>query len=201
MEQLLEVKIVPISFELKVHNAKLEVSSNIPSQQGIVDVHDLAPYTPRLHIDMHEFRNKTKLRVASPNTQNISKNDILSAMNTTTKIAKEGNLLMNAQGGSTTLGSLAFQHAQPTLGTTIGIPSMPTNFNWDSQQLSAQYETDRQNYDWLSKNKPKLSFTPASVEFIVKEYAHVEFTFLGKPQYVPPSASPDYVPPQLDVTA
>jgi len=200
MEQLLDVKIVPISFELKVHPAKLEESSDASTQQGIVDYRDLIPYTPKLYIDTREFRNKTERNASPLTTKEASKNDILLAMGTTTKIAKEGNLLMNLQENSTTLGSLAFQHAQPTLETRIGIPSVPTNFDWDSHQFSMQYESDRQNYDWLSKNKPKLKFTPASVEFMVKEYAHVEFKYLGKPQYVPPSSSPDYKP-QFDVTA
>jgi len=200
MEQLLDVKIVPISFELKVHPAKLEASSDTSTQQGIVDYRDLTPYTPKLYIDTREFRNKTERNATPTTTKDASKNDVLLGMGTTTKIAKEGNLLMNLQENSTTLGSLAFQHAQPTLETRIGIPSVPTNFDWDSHQLSMQYESDRQNYDWLSKNKPKLKFTPASVEFMVKEYAHVEFKYLGKPQYVPPSSSPDYKP-QFDVTA
>jgi len=200
MEQLLDVKIIPISFELKVHPAKLEASSDAPDQQGIVDYRNLTPYTTKLYIDTREFRNKTERNATPLTAKEASKNDVLLGMGTTTKIAKEGNLLMNLQENSTTLGSLAFQHAQPTLETTIGIPSVPTNFDWDSHQLSMQYESDRQNYDWLSKNKPKLKFTPASVEFMVKEYAHVEFKYLGKPQYVPPSSSPDYKP-QFDVTA
>ena len=71
----------------------------------------------------------------------------------------------------------------------------------NSEQLKNQYEIDRQSYDWIAENKPKVKFTPASVEFLVKEYAHLEVKFLGKPQYVPPSASPDYKPPELNVSA
>jgi hypothetical protein len=200
MEQLLDVKIVPILFEFKVHHAKLEESSVFPTQQGIVDYRGLTPYTPRLHIDNREFRNKTQIRAAAPANQSGSENELLTAMDTTAKIAKEGNLLMNTQEYSDTLGILALQHAQPALATAIGIPSLTTNFDWDAQQLTSQYESDKQNYDWVAQNKPKLKFIPASVEFLVKEYAHVEFKYLGKPQYVPPSASPDYKP-QFDITA
>ena len=40
MEQLLEITNVPISFELKIHNAKLEVADT-STNQGIVDFTDL----------------------------------------------------------------------------------------------------------------------------------------------------------------
>jgi hypothetical protein len=200
MEQLLEVKIVPISFEIRVHNAKLEETSDLPSKQGIVDYRDLYPYTPKLRLDTHEIRNKTAFKGVAPVSRTPAELYIFSAMNATAELAKEGKLLMNSPEFSPTLGSLALQHYQPTLQTAIGIPSSPQNFNSDAQQLSEQYESEKQNYDWLSQNKPKLKFVPASVEFLVKEYAHVEFKYLGKPQYVPPSASPDYEPP-FDITA
>ena len=80
MEQLLDVKIVPISFELKVHPAKLEESSDASTQQGIVDYRDLIPYTPKLYIDTREFRNKTERNASPLTTKEASKNDILLAM-------------------------------------------------------------------------------------------------------------------------
>nr|WP_319488421.1 DUF6470 family protein [uncultured Caproiciproducens sp.] len=203
MEQLLEIKNVPISFELKIHNAKLEVSDT-STNQGIVDFTDLTPYESKLYIDTREFRNKSRSasRIHTKyDKQNTYENEIFTSMTDTADLAKKGNVLMNTKSDTSTLSALAIQHVQPTIESTIGIPSYPNDFDWDTQQLSVQYETDKQNYDWLTKNKPKLKFTPASVEFVVREYAHVEFKYLGKPQYVPPSASPDYQPPQLDVTA
>ena len=201
MEQLLDIKNIPISFEMRIHNAKIEVADDAPAQQGIVDFNYLTPYQSQAHTDARIFGSKIKEEIAAFTAPNFKENDILVSMDATKKAAKEENLLMNKQNDSTTLGALAIQHAQPTLQSMIGIPSLPTNFDWNSNQLSAQYESDKQNYDWLSHNKAKLKFTPASVEFVVKEYAHVEFKYLGKPQYIPASASPDYVPQKLDVTS
>ena len=206
MEQLLEITNVPISFELKIHNAKLEVADT-STNQGIVDFTGLTPYRPKLYIDTREFRNKARYtsrintKYDSQGTQGTYENEIFTSMNDTADLLKKGNVLMNTKNDTSSLSDLAVQHIQPTIESTIGIPSCPVDFDWDTQQLSVQYESDKQNYDWLTKNKPKLKFTPASVEFLVKEYAHVEIKFLGKPQYVPPSASPDYQPPKLDVTA
>ena len=201
MEQLLEVKIVPIAFEMKVHNAKIEEISSSSLRQGIVDYRDLLPYTNRLRVDTHEIRNKAVLKAVSPISRSSAELYAFPGMSTTADLAKEGKLLMNAPEFSPTLGSLALQHYQPTMQTAVGIPPANQYFNMDTQQLSAQYESQKQNFDWLSENKPRLIFIPASVEFLVKEYAHVEFKYLGKPQYVPPSASPDYKKPQLDTIA
>ncbi|MBW7573340.1 DUF6470 family protein [Caproiciproducens faecalis] len=202
MEQLLDIVNVPISFEVKIHNAKLEIANDGISQQGIVDFTDLTPYTSKLYFDTHEFRNKVRSTAMKNHTElSAYEERVLAAMSGTADLAKKGKSLMNAQNDTGSLGALAFQHIQPTIQSTIGIPSSPADINWDPQQFSTQYETDRKNYDWLTKNKPKLKFTPAKVEFLVKEYAHVEFKYLGKPQYVPPSASPDYQPPEMDVTA
>jgi hypothetical protein len=205
MEQLLDIIHVPISFEMKVHNAKLEISDDTFSQQGIVDFTDLTPYTSRLYFDTHEYKYKARSTASTAEqnqTDQISYEDqILMSMNGTADLAKEEKSLMETQSSTSTLSSLAFQHIQPTIQSTIGIPAYPADFDWDTQSLSVQYETDRQNYEWLTKNRPKLKFTPASVEFVVKEYARVEFKYLGKPQYVPPSASPDYQPPKMNVTA
>ena len=204
MEQLLEITNVPISFELKIHNAKLEVADT-STNQGIVDFTNLIPYRPKLYIDTREFRNKTRYtsrvhtKYDSPGARDTYENEIFTSMNDTADLLKKGSVLMNTKDDTSSLGALAVQHIQPTIENTIGIPFSPVDFN--TQQLSVQYESDKQNYDWLTKNKPKLKFTPASVEFLVKEYAHVEIKYLGKPQYVPPSASPDYQPPKLDVTA
>lgn len=204
MEQLLAITNVPISFELKIHNAKLEVSDTC-TNQGIIDFTDLTPYRPKLYIDTREFRNRSRYKSGTRteyNRQTAYENEIFTSMNDTADLLKKGgSVLMNTKSEASSLGNLAVQHIQPTIESTIGIPSCPVDFDWDTQQLSVQYESDKQNYDWLTKNKPKLKFTPASVEFLVKEYAHVEIKYLGKPQYVPPSASPDYQPPKLDVTA
>ncbi len=201
MEQLLDIIHIPLSFEMKVHNAKLEISDDNFFQQGIVDFTDLTPYTPRLYFDTREYKYKAR-STAGHQTGPVSYEDqILMSMSGTADLAKEEKSLMETQDSTSTLSAFTFQHIQPTIQSTIGIPAYPADFDWDTQSLSVQYETDRQNYEWLTKNRPKLKFTPASVEFVVKEYARVEFKYLGKPQYVPPSASPDYQPPKMNVTA
>ncbi len=202
MEQLLDITNVPVSFELKVHRAKLEVSSNAQKQQNIECRSNLSirRASKRLRMDTYEARNETRSRTASSAAPISTGNSILESLGATASMTKEGNLLMDIQFNNNTLGSIAFQHAQPSLGTQIGIPSGSANFDWDPQQLFNQYEADKLSFEWRTQNKPHLEFTPASVEYVVKEYAHVEIKYVGKPVYVPPSSSPDYEP-QLDVTA
>ena len=201
MKQLLEITNVPVSFELKVHRAKLEVPSDAQKRQNIVNRSYLSthPTSNMLHMDTYGVRSQMRPRTARV-APISAENSIFASMSATASIAKEGNLLMDIQNNTNTLGDLAFQHAQPTLETQIGIPSVSENSNWDPQHLFTQYEADKLSFEWRTQNKQQLEFTPASVEYVVKEYAHVEIKYMGKPVYVPPPSSPDYEP-QLDVIA
>ena len=127
------------------------------------------------------------------------------AMSATARIAREGNMLMDIQNGMnipTIEENNYFQRVQNSIETVMAaIPSVPANISWEPQQLSMQYEADKLRFQWRTQNKVQMEFTPASVDFLVKEYPHLEIEYVGKPLYVPPSASPDYEPPALDVTA
>ncbi|XOQ49349.1 MAG: DUF3298 domain-containing protein [Eubacteriales bacterium] len=205
MEPLLDMKVVPISIEMIVHRAKFEVDTSFqPSQPAPMDSNCLIPYSDHLFIETNGYKNKVKTKTeANPYQYAAYTNEyqILSSMTDIADYIRKGSLLMNAQEKTSSLVSLAIQHMHPTMQSAIGIPSYPTDFHWDSQQVSNQYESDRQTFDWLTQNKAKLKYIPASIEYVIKGYAHVEFEYLGKPQYVPPSASPDYEPPKLDATA
>lgn len=200
MEQLLDIKYVPISFEMKIHKAKLEESSDFTLHRNVIDNRFLTPYTPKLCLDKNEFKSGTnlysnlELNKYYENYQSILKKS-------TANTAKEEKGVMSTQNSYNSLHDFAFEHADSSLKSAVGVSLLPINFNMNSEQLKNQYEIDRQSYDWIAENKPKVKFTPASVEFLVKEYAHLEVKFLGKPQYVPPSASPDYKPPELNVSA
>ena len=109
---------------------------------------------------------------------------------------------MEIQNKSNTIADIAYQNMQNNYESVMTfLPSVPANINWDPQQLSMQYEMDKLSFDWRTSQQPDMQFTPASIEYHVKQYPKIEIEYVGKPTYVPPSASPDYVPPKLDMTA
>jgi hypothetical protein len=91
---------------------------------------------------------------------------------------------------------------QSSLDTALAfLPSVPAEISWEPQQLSMKYEMDKLSFVWRTSQQPDMQYTPASIEYHVKQYPKLEIEYIGKPMYVPPSASPDYVPPKLDMTA
>lgn len=204
MEQLLQMRTTPIVMEMTVNRARLEVSSEQPSYTMTRDKGSLQIQhsNPKLNIDTYEARSSMNLKSCVRSVQDFAAEGMQAAYEATGRIAEEGDMLMNIQNKGNTIGEIAYQNMQPNLDTVLAfLPSVPADISWEPQQLSMQYEMDRLSFDWRTQQKPEMQFTPASVEFHVKQYPKLEIEYVGKPLYVPPSASPDYVPPKLDMTA
>ncbi len=204
MEQLLQMRTTPIVMEMTVNRAKLEVSSEQPSytmtrNKGSLQIQHS---NPKLNIDTYEARSSMNLKSCARSVQDFAAEGMQAAYEATGRIAEEGDMLMNIQNKGNTIGEIAYQNMQPNLDTVLAfLPSVPADISWEPQQLSMQYEMDRLSFDWRTQQQPEMQYTPASVEFHVKQYPKLEIEYVGKPLYVPPSASPDYVPPKLDMTA
>ena len=206
MEQLLEFRTIPMAFELEVKNAKLEMKTERPGYDmtRIDGSLSISHQYPRMHADTYEARSSMGLKSMMQASRESAEDSLRAALEATAHIAERGNLLAKVQDGVTIPGvirSEVFQRIQDSQKSTIGfIPSVSANIHWDAPQLSMQYEADRLRFDWRTDG-PQMEFTPADVIFHVKEYPRLEIEYVGKPLYVPPSASPDYEPPAMDVVA
>lgn len=204
MEQLIQIHTVPIVLEMTVSRARLEMSSNQPSydmtrSKGSFEIEHSYP---KLNIDTYEARSSMGLKTCARSVQDYGTDSVQAGYDATAKIAEEGNMLMDIQNKSNSIAEIAYQNMQNNYESVMTfLPSVPANINWDPQQLSMQYEMDKLSFDWRTSQKPEMEFTPASIEYHVKQYPKIEIEYVGKPVYVPPSASPDYVPPKLDMTA
>jgi hypothetical protein len=204
MEQLLQMRTTPIVLEMTINKAKLEVSSEQPSHtmtrtKGSLQIEHT---NPKLNIDTYEARSSMDLKTFARSVQDFAAAGMQAAYEATGRIAEEGTMLMNIQNKGNTIGEIAYQNMQSSLDTALAfLPSVPAEISWEPQQLSMKYEMDKLSFDWRTSQQPDMQFTPASIEYHVKQYPKLEIEYVGKPMYVPPSASPDYVPPKLDMTA
>lgn len=201
--RLLEISSTPISLEMKVTPAKLEVSSEKPSydmsrtQGGLSISHQY----PQMSMDSTEtwasMELKTPLRAVLDTRQEIQRDFQRSIEN----IVDLGGRMMTDTTGTNLLGEYGMQNNAKSSDTQmVFFPSVPANIDWQPPQLDMRYEMDRISFDWRT-SRPEMEFTPAQIEIMVKEYPKLNIQYIGKPLYVPPSADPDYVPPELDVTA
>ncbi len=98
-------------------------------------------------------------------------------------------------------------NADPAISSSEYIKAavQSSNMNWvrrgvysDQESLStesmSEYLMDRANFDMnISLGIQDFEFVPASVEFTVIQRPEVRIEYLGSPNYVPPSAAPEYI--------
>lgn len=200
MEQLLNIKTVPISLEYKIESAKLQLKTSD------VQVEVLDNGGERV------IKGKP-IRLVLDGT-NVSKSE----WKTYENMAKYGrNRTYRATGNVTKNGSFElnvflddFQNEvnyiseNPLLTvekTAVGRDRDGKNYFYNplGNELSPEteaaflirYEMEKAAFDL---HRAELEFIPGSFEIIIKEYPKVIVEYVGSPIYVPPSSDPDYVP-------
>lgn len=198
MGPLLSIKTIPFQYEMHINNAELKYSNPRPGYQmnktkgGLGMKHKPA----KIHIDSSHVRESMNLVGVGTAVAKQGKRGIAAAQQATARIAEEGNMLMDTR-NKNVFGDIALSRTRTSIDTMLGfIPPTPSKVSFDPHQLSMKYDIDKLSFDWRKNNRPNMEFTPASIEFKIKNYARLEIEYLGGPNYIPKSADPDYVPPE-----
>lgn len=205
MEQLLELNISNIKMEMHVTHAKLQYSSEPPSYEMTRNKGGLKiSHTPaKLNIDTYEARSSMGFKTALDAGRQVAQKSFQRCRDGITSTVQEGNALMNIQNKQDNIiGQISFNNVLNSMSSDVELaflPSTPANISWEPHDLSMRYEMDRLNFEWRTQDSPEMDYTPAKIEYLVKEYPKVNITYIGGPIYAPPSADPNYVP--MDVTA
>ena len=201
MDQLIKITTVPIRYELKVNNARLEYSSSkaelgIHKNDGGLSIKSRPV---KLHLNSFEARNSvtpTTMRSVSQSAQK----GMTAAYSATAQMAQEGNLMLKADIGEEVVTQIAKQRtAQPTGEFEMGFtPKAPVDISYEAPDLTINYEMDKLNFDLKIQNG-NFEFIPGNIEMSITQHPDVVIEYVGGPLYVPPSADPNYEP--LDVRA
>ena len=201
MDQLIKITTVPIRYELKVNNARLEYSSS----KAELEIHkndgglSIKSRPVKLHLNSFEARNSvtpTTMRSVSQSAQK----GMTAAYSATAQMAQEGNLMLKADIGEEVVTQIAKQRtAQPTGEFEMGFtPKAPVDISYEAPDLTINYEMDKLNFDLKIQNG-NFEFIPGNIEMSITQHPDVVIEYVGGPLYVPPSANPNYEP--LDVRA
>lgn len=200
---LLQITTIPISIEIKITNAKLELSDerqpkvNITNTQGGY-VMQAEPI--RVNIDTYEARKS--LGYGHMNDMDMMKQKAQEgfslAFQGTAKVSTEGDQLARGM----TASEIAIQNARA--GATVEtimefLPKEGADITFDGGTLNIDYQLGDQDIDWDVVQRLPMEFIPGNVEFIVRDRPRVEIEYVGDPIYVPASANPNYEPPAFDV--
>lgn len=197
MGPLLKITTIPFSYEMKINHARLEMESpdasvSVARQEGGLRI-DHKP--AKIHIDTREARASMGFKSLGQAIEEFGARGIQDALDATAQYAQEGNHLMDTR-NTAAFSNIVYQRTSNTIDTMLGfIPSTPAKVSFDPHQLQMQYEMAKLSFDWRTNNKPEMNFVPASIEFIIKDYARLEIEYLGGPIYIPKSADPNYQEP------
>lgn len=197
---LLRITTIPISIEIKITKAKLELPEdrqpkvNITTKNGgfVMEAEPL-----RINIDTYEARKSLGLGHMTDGDMLAQKaqEGFSLAFQGTAKVASNGDAL--ARGA--TASELALQNARAgaTMQTIMEfLPKEGADITFDEGKLNIDYQLGSQDFDWDTMARMPMEFIPGSVELIVRDRPRVEIEYLGEPIYVPASANPNYEPPQ-----
>lgn len=205
MEQLIQITSVPISYEMKVTNARLErhhgtAELEISRDKGGMHIKSRPV---KLNIDTFEARNSVVPSTARAISQAASKGTS-AAYSATAQYASEGRLLVNAQigAGAETIDQIMEQRtARPTGDFNIKfIPSAPAEISAEAPSLMIEYQMDKLNFDWKI-DKGQVDFIPGDIEFVIDQYPEVRIEYVGKPLYVPPSVAEQFLGQNVSIKA
>ena len=201
MNQLIKITSVPIQYELKINNARLEYSRSraeleISRNDGGLSIKSRPV---KLNLDSTEARNSVVPTTARSVAQTAQAGKE-AAYSATAQMAQEGHLLLNAKIGEDVIGQIMQQRtAAPTGEFQLGFtPSAPVDISYEAADLTINYEMDKLNFDLKIANG-NFEFIPGNIEMSITQHPEVRIEYIGGPIYVPPSADPNYEP--IDVRA
>lgn len=203
MDQLLKITTIPIEYELKINDARMErrngtAELEISRSEGGMNIRS-RPI--RLHLDTYEARNSVVPTTKTSITQAAQKGH-QAAYQATAQFAKEGQILLKTKigEGGEALQSIFEQRAAAPAGEfQMGfIPTAGPDISWEAPSLSIRYEMDKLNFD-LKIDKGDVRFIPGTIELAISQYPDVEIEYMGDPIYVPPSAAAHFTGEVVDI--
>lgn len=205
MEQLLEIKTIPIKYELKVQNASLEYQNSTAEVEISRDKGGMKIKSRpiKLHLDTYEARNSVVPTTKTMISQNVQKGQN-AAYSATASFAREGQIMLKAkmgEGGEVLNQIFAERTAEPTGEFNLDfIPKGGANIEWEAPEFNIEYQMDKLNFD-TKIEKGDIQFIPGDIELSILQYPDIEIKYIGGPLYVPPSAAEMFEGHQVDVQA
>lgn len=183
MNQLIKITSVPIQYELKINNARLEYSRSraeleISRNDGGLSIKSRPV---KLNLDSTEARNSVVPTTARSVAQTAQAGKE-AAYSATAQMAQEGHLLLNAKIGEDVIGQIMQQRtAAPTGEFQLGFtPSAPVDINYEAADLTINYEMDKLNFDLKIANG-NFEFIPGNIEMSITQRPEVRIEYIGGP--------------------
>lgn len=192
--QLLKIKTIPLEYDVKIQNAKLSVehteSAKLSQHTTPLQI-NMKTENVKVRMDYSEMRSSMGMKTPADVAREAPAKTQQTANEVTAEYVRQGNA-MTKQG--MTISQYVKQRIlnESVLDTNIGVaPAVPVDISWEPASTKASVKKSGVDIDW-SKAARKMEFIPSSFKLVVRQLADVEIEYIGGPQYVPPSADPNF---------
>ncbi|MFZ2539174.1 MAG: DUF6470 family protein [Oscillospiraceae bacterium] len=192
--QLLKITTTPIEYKIQVENASLRVNQNDPIQMDAkVTPSKLQIRTDNIEVqlDTSKARNSLGYRSSSELIREASQKGVRAAMDATAQYAAIGNQMAQIQNNQEIPSILAeILYRQPTT-QTVFLPIQGPDISWKPNKIDMKYEPATIHTQW-QEAKFNMEYVPSRYQMSILQYPKVTIEYVGGPNYVPPSADPNY---------
>lgn len=200
MEQLLKITSIPIQYQLKVNNARIDYSRSLSDLQIARNRGGLQMKSKQIKVGLDTFEARNSVcPSAMRSIEQAAQKGKQVALEATANYAKEGKMLLSSTLGDEALDQVIASRLSKTSEYGLSFsPSAPLEITWSEPDLSVQYEMDKLSFNWKI-SKGNFNYIPGSIEVNVVQQPDLLVEYIGSPIYVPPSADPSHS--MLDVRA
>ncbi len=193
--QLLKITTTPIEYKIQVDHASLKVNQNDPVQLNA----RVTPLKMQIRMDNIEVRLDTSkarhslgYRTVTDIVGEASQRGVQVAMDATAQYAAIGNQMAQIQNKQDIPSILAQSlYRQPTT-TTVFLPVHGgLDISWKPNEMDLKFEPGTIHNEWQSA-KFNMEYVPSRYQMSILQYPKVTIEYVGGPNYVPPSADPNY---------
>lgn len=189
MDQLLSIKTVPISIEIKSTKARFEASSDGPklSVSRTPGGFTMRSEPIRVQIDQSASRASAGMKSNAQQMEQFASDGMRISYDAIANIVDEGNALANGS----TVPDIAMSRFEKTIDTMLAfLPSVAPDISWSGGTLNLNYQMSDVDMSWYTPGA-NISFIPGNIEISVTEFPRVVIEYIGEPIYFPPSANPN----------
>ena len=207
MEQLIKITTIPVEYELKISNAKVQ------RQRGNVQVEitredggfKMKSQHAKLNIDTYEGRSSFEPTISDAMAKYAEKGKSVARKVTAEYAADAKQLLKTKPGeGEQGLQSVIDQKVnariRPDLFKIGFIPTARPEITFQPPELTVNYEMDQLEFD-TKIDRGSFEFIPGSIELTITQRPDVVIEYIGTPMYVPPSAEEKFTGQEIDTLA
>lgn len=195
MEQLLSIQSIPLRYELSVTPARIEYNAQTSQvmENRVRGGLQINNKPAKLALNTLESR-KSMYPTPFGSVRSAAQKGKQAAQDATAQCALEGKQLLNAKPGDNVLDQIIAQRSAPATGDfqLDFIPAVGPDIQYIEPTFEMQYQADRLQFDTRVSNGD-VQYVPGDISMNVTQWPDVVIEYMGKPLYVPPSASERFV--------